>query len=108
MGIVCGRHYGEGSSVNLPGMWFLFERKRLFLSEGELKTQSQWSDYRTHCSDMIDTRIDTKYYCVHRQLHWFLVRKWLPNRAYFGENRLLMGDPMPALYCFFIRLLQGL
>ena len=42
MGIVCGRHYGEGSSVNLPGMWFLFTPKRLFLSEDTLKTQSQW------------------------------------------------------------------
>ena len=107
MGIVCGRHYGKRSSANLPGMWFVFTLKRLFLSEGKLKTQSQWSDYRKHCSDMIDARIDTKCYCVHRQLYCFWFEKWLRNCAYFGANRLLMGDPMPALYCFFIRLLQG-
>ena len=107
-GIVCGRNYGEGSSKNLPGMWFLFTPKRLFLSEGKVKTQSQWSDYRTHCSDMIDTIIDTKCYCVNRQLYCFLARKWLRNCAYFGASRLLMGDVMLVLYCFFIRLLQGL
>ena len=99
MGSVCGRHYGDGSSVNLPGMWFLFTPKQLFLSEGKLKMQSQWSDYRTHCSEMIDTKIDIKFYCVHRQLS---------NRVYFEATQLFMGDPMPALYCFFIRLLQGL
>ena len=75
MGIVSGRHYGEGSSINLPGMWFLFTPKWLFLSECKLKTQSQWSDYGTHCSDMINTRIDTKCYRFHRQLYWF----WLKN-----------------------------
>ena len=54
MGIVRGRHFGEVSNTNLPGMWFLSTPKRLFLGEGKLNTQSQWSDYRTHYSDMID------------------------------------------------------
>ena len=55
MGIVCGRHYGEGSNVNLPGMWFLSTPKRLLLGIGKLKMKSQWSDYRIQRSDMIDT-----------------------------------------------------
>ena len=57
MGIVRGRHFGKVSNTNLLGMWFLSTPKRLFLGEGKLNTQSQWSHYRTHCSDMIDKQI---------------------------------------------------
>ena len=86
MGIVRGRHFGEVSNTNQPGMWFLSTLKRLFLGEGKLNTQSQWSDYRTHCSDMIDKQIDTKYYCVHRQLYWFWFENGFETVAHFRAN----------------------
>ena len=42
MRFVCGRHYGEGSNVNLPGIgiWFSSILKQLFLDERKLKTLS--------------------------------------------------------------------